>query len=86
MGEAASAQLESIRYDLANLEPSSDEARALASISSDLELFVEQAAKQRDKVAANPNPNPNPNPNQLAAHHELRRAHLVGVRVRVSYP
>ena len=58
MGEAASAQLESIRYDLANLEPSSDEARALASISSDLELFVEQAAKQREKVAANPNPNP----------------------------
>ena len=36
MGAAASAQLESIRYDLANLEPSSDEARALSSISSDL--------------------------------------------------
>ena len=52
MGDAAASQLESVRYDLADLEPSSEEARALASISSDLELFVEQAAKQREKVGA----------------------------------
>ena len=52
MGEAAASQLDRIRYDLADHEPSSDEARALASISSDLELFVEQAGKQRAKVSA----------------------------------
>ena len=50
MGEAAAAQLEAVRSELTNLEPTSDEARALGSISSDLDLFVEQSAKQRGKV------------------------------------
>lgn len=52
MGEAAAAQLEAVRSDLTNLELPPDEARALGSISSDLELFVEQSAKQRGKVSA----------------------------------
>ena len=51
MGEAAAAQLEAVRSELTNLEPTSDEARALGSISSDLDLFVEQSAKQRGKVS-----------------------------------
>ena len=52
MGAAAAAQLDAVRSDLANLEPTTDEARALGSISTDLELFVEQSAKQRGKVSA----------------------------------
>ena len=54
MGEAAAAQLDALRSDLTNLDPTSDEARALGTISSDLELFVEQSAKQRGKVRSRP--------------------------------
>ena len=52
IGGAAAAQLGLVRADLADLDPSSEEARNLGSISTDLELFVEQSTKQRSRVAA----------------------------------
>ena len=52
MGGAAAAQLEAVRAELLATDQSSDGARGLNSMQTDLELFVEQSGKQRAKVAA----------------------------------